>query len=627
MTPPSPHARIGTRSTARFLPVDRDDMRARGWSELDVLIISGDAYVDHPAFGPVLIARWLEALGLRVGLVAQPRWNTTDDVLRMGRPRLFVGVSAGNLDSMLSKLTAQKKVRSEDDYSPGGRTNARPNRATVVYANLCRQAFPGLPVIIGGIEASLRRIAHYDYWSDQVRRSVLLDAKAHLLVYGMAERAIAQVATQLRDGASIQDLRDVRGTAHVRSRPEDWEELVRAQSHRVSDRGVVVLPGFDDVRTDRVAFARMTKLVELESNPWNARALVQPHGSEAVVINPPALPLDEREMDAVYAMPFAYAPHPSYREPIPAFETIRRSVVMHRGCFGGCAFCSITQHEGRTVQHRSRQSIVRDVERVAREGHGVISDLGGPTANMYRMRCRDARIERACRKPSCLHPSVCANLDTNHGPLLELMEAARTARGVRHAYVASGVRYDLAVRSPQYVRALALHHTGGQLSVAPEHVDPGVLRWMRKPPIEHFERFAQQFEHASRAAGREQYLVAYLIVGHPGSTLRDTIELALYLKRRGLRPRQVQEFIPTPMTVATAMYWTGLDPWTGHSVPVTACLHEKKLFKSLVLWWDEKQWPLAREALRKACRADLIGQGRGCLVPPRDRVVSRARTR
>lgn len=594
---------------ASFLPIDRSDLRARGWSQLDVLIVSGDAYVDHPAFGPALIGRWLESLGLRVGIVAQPRWDTPDDVLRMGRPRLFVGVSAGNLDSMLSKLTAQKKVRSSDDYSPGGRANARPNRATVVYANLCRQAFPGLPVVLGGIEASLRRFAHYDYWSDSVRRSALLDAKANLLVFGMAEGPIAEVATQLREGRGLESLRTIRGTAHVRTSRSASDHALPAEP------SFVELPSYDDIIATPSLLARMTRLIELESNPWNARPLAQRHGSEVVWANPPALPLDQAAMDSIYGLPFAYAPHPSYEQPIPAFETVRRSIVTHRGCFGGCSFCSITQHEGRIVQNRSRESVLRDVARVAHDSAGVISDLGGPTANMYRMRCRSRDLERVCRKSSCVYPAICPHLDTTHQPLMELMSAARAAPGVRHVYVASGIRYDLALGAPAYIRALAEHHTGGQLSVAPEHVDDAILARMRKPRIDFFERFADSFLRASREANRDQYLVPYLIVGHPGSTLADTIRLALYLKRHRMKPRQVQEFIPTPMTVATAMYFTGLEPSTGKPVAVTRDLREKRMMKALVMWWDEAQWPLAREALRLAGRRDLIGNTDSCLVP------------
>jgi uncharacterized radical SAM protein YgiQ len=594
-------------------------MKARGWDALDVLIITGDAYVDHPAFGPVLVARFLEGRGYRVGIVAQPRWTGIEDVAVMGRPRLFVGVSAGNLDSMLNKLTAQKKVRSEDQYSPGGRTNMRPNRASIVYANLCRQAFPGLPVVLGGIEASLRRIAHYDYWSESVRRSILLDAKADLLVFGMGERAAWEIARRLDAGERIEQLGDVRGTAHVRKNRRAWSDAAADASRFVTDGKAVLLPSYEEVCRDRQAFARMSRLLQYETNAHNARPLLQPHGDEAVYFNPPALPLDEAEMDALYDLPFARVPHWSYGgERIPAFDTIKHSIVTMRGCFGGCTFCSITEHEGRIIQSRSEGSVLREVRALSRmEGFGgTITDVGGPTANMYKMRCKDERTESACRRLSCVHPGICENLVTDHQPLVDLLKKVRREPGVDRVYVASGVRYDLAARSPEFIRELARHHTGGQLSVAPEHSSPDVLDKMKKPPVEHYERFAQAFCQASEQAGKEQYLVPYFITAHPGSTLRDTVELALWLKARNLRPRQVQDFIPTPMAIATTMFYTGIDPLTMEPVPVVRDLREKKMMKALLYWWDPEQQPLVREALRKAGRADLIGHGSKCLVPP-----------
>jgi len=601
-----------------FLPTSRADMDARGWDELDILIVTGDAYVDHAAFGPILIARFLEGRGYRVGVVAQPSWTGPEDIARMGRPRLFVGVSAGNLDSMLNKLTAQKKVRSEDQYSPGGRPNARPNRATIVYANLARQAFPGLPVVLGGIEASLRRIAHYDYWSDSVRRSILLDSKADLLVFGMGERPAWEIARRLAAGEKIGDLTDVRGTAHVKKNRRAWEPLLENESRYVTDGGVVVLPSYDEVRTDKRAFAAMSRAFQYETNAHNGRPLLQAHGDEAVYFNPPALPLTEAEMDGLYDLPFQRRPHPSYEEPIPAFETVKSSIVTMRGCFGGCTFCSITEHEGRIIQSRSQDSVLREVRALSRmEGFkGTITDVGGPTANMYQMRCKDEVTESACRRLSCVHPGICENLVTDHAPLVDLLRKVRQEKGIKKVYVASGVRYDLAERSPEFIRELAEHHTGGQLSVAPEHSNPEVLKKMKKPGIESYERFAQAFCQASEAAGKEQYLIPYFITGHPGSTLKDTIELALYLKRQDLRPRQVQDFIPTPMAIATAMYHTGVDPLTNEPVYTATDLREKRMMKALLFWWDEASWPLAREALKKAGRADLIGRGAGCLVPP-----------
>jgi uncharacterized radical SAM protein YgiQ len=607
------------RHAGAFLPTTREEMRARGWDELDVLVVTGDAYVDHPAFGPVLIARFLAGRGYRVGIVAQPRWTTPDDVARMGRPRLFVGVSAGNLDSMLNKLTAQKKRRAEDQYSPDGNPHLRPNRASIVYANLCRQAFPGVPIVLGGIEASLRRIAHYDYWSDSVRRSILLDAKADLLVFGMGERAAWEIARRLEAGEGIAELTDVRGTAHVRKNRTAWADVASDASRYVTDGKAVILPSYDEVRTDKVAFAKMSRLFQYETNAHNARPLLQPHGDEAVYFNPPALPLDEAEMDGLYDLPFLRRPHESYRGArIPAFETIQHSIVTMRGCFGGCTFCSITEHEGRIIQSRSAASVLREVRALSRmEGfRGTITDVGGPTANMYKMRCKDDTTESACRRLSCVHPGICENLVTDHSPFLDLLRQVRREPGVKHVHIASGVRYDLAERSPEFIRELARHHTGGQLSVAPEHNDPGVLEKMKKPPVSHYENFAQAFCQASEQAGKEQYLVPYFITAHPGSTLKDTIALALWLKERNLRPRQVQDFIPTPMAIATAMFFTGLDPLTMQPVPVVRDLREKKLMKALLYWWDPEQQPLAREALRKAGRADLIGHGERCLVPP-----------
>jgi uncharacterized radical SAM protein YgiQ len=494
----------------------------------------------------------------------------------------------------------------------------RPNRATIVYANLCRQAFPGLPVVIGGIEASLRRIAHYDYWSDSVRRSMLLDAKADLLVFGMGELAAWEIARRLQAGSTIDQLTDVRGTAHVKKNRRAWEALATEPSRYVTDGKAVVLPSYEEVVSDKRAFAQMSRMLQYETNAHNARPLLQPHGDEAVYFNPPSLPLDEAQMDALYDLPFVRRPHWSYADArVPAFDTIKHSIVTMRGCFGGCTFCSITEHEGRIIQSRSADSVLREVRAMTRmdDFRGTVTDVGGPTANMYKMRCREDAIESACRRLSCVHPGICENLVTDHGPLVDLLRRVRTEKGVEHAFIASGVRYDLAERSPEFVRELARYHTGGQVSVAPEHSNPRVLDKMKKPPIEHYERFAQAFCHASEQAGKEQYLVPYFITAHPGSTLQDTIELALWLKKSDLRPRQVQDFIPTPMAIATAMYFTGLDPLTMEPVPVVRDLREKKLMKALLYWWDPAQQPLAREALRNAGRQDLIGNGRGCLVP------------
>jgi uncharacterized radical SAM protein YgiQ len=638
--------RAPARDLRAFLPTTREEMDARGWDELDVLLVNGDAYVDHPSFGAALVGRALESAGFRVGVVSQPRWTDAVDVARLGAPRLFVGVTAGNIDSMLNRLTAQKKLRSEDPYSPDGRPGCRPNRATVVYANLCRQAFPGVPIVIGGIEASLRRIAHWDHWEDKVRRSMLLDAKADLLLFGMAERQIVELARRLRAGEKIRDVRDLRGTAYA-LRKGEWEALAANPSRYVADGKTVVLPAYEEVKDvatsadARRRFAEMSRAFQYETNPGNARPLLQPHGAEAVYFNPPTFPLSEREMDALYDAPFARVPHFSYEGArIPAYDTVKHSIVTMRGCFGGCTFCSITEHEGRAIQSRSEESVLREVRAMQRVADaigfkGVISDLGGPTANMYKMTCKSDEIEHACRKLSCVHPGICENLVTDHGPLVSLMKRVRETPGVRRAFIASGVRYDLADEGKgggRFIDELARHHTGGQLSVAPEHNDDDVLMKMKKPSIVKYERFAERFECASEAAGKEQYLVPYFISGHPGSTIDDMVSLALYLKQRGIRPRQVQDFIPTPMSMATCMHVTGIDPLTMTEVHAVRDLREKKLHKSLILYWDEAQHDLTREALRRAGRRDLIGGHAGALVPgeparSQDRSRERSRDR
>lgn len=609
-----------------FLPTTLADVRARGWDALDIIIISGDAYVDHPAFGPPLIGRFLEGRGFRVGILAQPEWREPGwraAFSALGRPRLFFGIAAGNMDSMLNRLTAQKKNRGEDQYSPGGRRGLRPDRATIVYANRAREAFPDVPIVLGGIEASLRRIAHYDYWSDTVRRSILLDAKADLLVFGMGERPIWEIARRLAAGEPMAALRDVRGTAVPVSKVEA-EALAAARSERVSDGRVVVMPSFEEVRTDKRKYALASRILHFETNPYNARPLVQRDRFDlgGVYFNPPALPLDTATMDELYDLPFNRAPHPMYGdERVPAFETVKSSLVIMRGCFGGCTFCSITEHEGRVIQNRSADSVLRELRALRRQGewNGVISDLGGPTANMYQMRCSDEKYESKCRRLSCVHPDICPQLGTDHGPLIDLMRRVRREPGVRHVHIASGVRTDLVVdgtRGQEYLEELTRHHVGGQLSVAPEHVSEETLRLMKKPPIASYDRFTEAFRCASQAAGKEQYLVPYFISGHPGSTLNDMIEQALYLKRKGYRPRQVQDFIPTPMSLAATMYHTGLDPITMQPVYTAKGLREKRLQKALLLYWDPEQHDLVREALTLAGRTDLIGTRPECLVPP-----------
>ncbi|HRI65496.1 MAG TPA: YgiQ family radical SAM protein [Polyangium sp.] len=608
-------AHASGRDLRRFLPTTRAEMEARGWPDLDVLLVNGDAYVDHPAFGAALIGRFLEGRGLRVGIISQPNYQTTDDLLRMGAPRLFVGITAGNLDSMLNKLTAQKKVRSEDQYSPGGRTGLRPNRASIVYGNLCRRAFPGVPLILGGIEASLRRIAHYDYWSDQVRRGILFDSKADMLIFGMGERPVWEVAERLAKGEDIRSIRDVRGTSYI-LRKGEWEDV--EPSRYVGDGKPVVLPSYEQVLQDKEAFAEMSRKFQYETNPGNARHLLQPHGDTAAWFNPPALPLETADMDRLYDLPFTREPHFSYAEPIPAFETVKHSIVTMRGCFGGCTFCSITEHEGRVIQSRSAESVLKEIRALRRmdDFRGTITDLGGPTANMYMMKCKDDEIERKCRRLSCVHPDVCENLNVDHEPLLKLMKSAREEKGINKVLIASGIRYDLAERSPEFVKELAKWHVGGQLSVAPEHSKKEVLDRMKKPAVGSYERFAEQFACASEDVGKNQFLVPYFISGHPGSTLADMVDLALWLKKRGMRPRQVQDFIPTPMSMATCMYHTGIDPFTKKEVFTAKDLYEKRLQKALLLYWDPAHHDEAREALVRAGRTDLIGSKPHCLVPP-----------
>jgi uncharacterized radical SAM protein YgiQ len=593
------------------------EAQGRGWDELDVVLVTGDAYVDHPAFGAALVGRVLEAEGLRVGIIAQPDWHSAAAFRRLGRPRLFFGVTAGNLDSMLARFTAQKKPRSEDLFSPGGRPGLRPDRASVVYAQRAREAFPGVPVVLGGIEASLRRLAHYDYWDDAVRRSVLLDAKADLLVYGMAEAPLRLLVRLATAGAPVRGLAGVRGTCRV---------VDRATAARLVAAGAVRLPSFEEAAGDPAAFARAARAFHLEQNPHAARALVQPHGDRAVVQEPPALPLASAELDRIYDLPFTRAAHPSYAEPIPGLAQVQDSITALRGCFGGCAFCSLTEHQGRIVQCRSVRSITAEAARVVgrRGARGVISDVGGPTANLYGLHCGDDARQRRCGRLSCLQPGICPHLATDDGPLVELWRAVRAVPGVRRVFIGSGVRHDLLVRSPAALAELAAHHVSGHLKVAPEHVSAPVLRLMKKPGVAVYDRFCAAFSAASQAAGKEQYLVPYFMSGHPGTTLGDMVELALYLKRHGLRPRQVQEFIPTPMSLATAMYWTGLDPLSGTAVPVARTLRDKRLQKSLLLYWDPAEHDHVREALRHAGRADLIGRGPAALVPPGPRMRPRA---
>ncbi len=615
--------------TAPLLPMSRDEMETLGWDSCDVVLVTGDAYVDHPSFGMAVIGRLLEAHGFRVGIVAQPDWRSAAAFAALGRPNLFFGVTSGNMDSMVNRYTADRKIRRNDAYTPEDEGGRRPDRAVIVYAQRCREAFRDVPVVLGGIEASMRRTAHYDYWSDAMRRSILIDAKADLLVYGNGERAIVEIAHRLARKAEPAAIDDVRGTALVRTRLPPGlaveDRSLPGPPPARAPQGAVRLPSFEAVERDPALFAHALRIVHQEANPGNGRPLVQAHGEREVWINPPAVPLTTPELDGVYALPFARAPHPAYRGArIPAWEMIRFSVAIMRGCFGGCSFCSITAHEGRVIQSRSEDSVLREIEdiRDSTAGFtGIISDLGGPTANMYRMNCRSERIRTSCRRFSCLHPDICRHLDTDHGPLIALYRKARALPGIRKVLVASGLRYDLALRSPAYIEELAAHHVGGYLKVAPEHTEEGPLARMMKPPVAVFERFKTAFERAAAKAGKELYLIPYFIAAHPGTTDEDMLNLALWLKRHDFRPEQVQTFLPSPMALASAMYHGGCDPLRplagqrpGHLFAAKD-LRQRRLHKAFLRYHDAANWPLLREALKRMGRADLIGPGKRHLVP------------
>jgi len=654
---------------APVLPTTRAEMDALGWDSCDVIIVTGDAYIDHPSFGMALVGRLLEAHGFRVGILAQPDWRSVDPFRALGRPAVMWGVTAGNMDSMVNRYTSDRRLRHDDAYSPGGAGGRRPDRALTVYAQKCREAYGDVPVVIGGIEASLRRIAHYDYWSNKVRRSVLVDSRADLLVYGNGERAIVDIAHRLAAGETPADITDVRGTAFCRpsGAREGWTEIdstaidtpgpvaapvdpyvvpreddcapakaagasgddafvprasLRPRPPRATS--VVRMPDFDAVLADPVLYAHASRILHVEANPGNARALVQRHGTRDVWLNPPPLPLSTKEMDRIYELPYTRKPHPSYGDAkLPAYEMIRFSITIMRGCFGGCSFCSITEHEGRIIQNRSETSILREIETVRDTVPGftgVISDVGGPTANMYRLACKSPAIESACRLPACVYPAICSNLKTDHAPLIQLYRKARALPGVKKVLVASGVRYDLAATSKEYVRELATHHVGGYLKIAPEHTEEGPLSMMMKPGIGSYEKFKQLFNEATEAAGKKQYLVPYFIASHPGTTDRDMLALALWLKRNKFRADQVQNFLPSPMASATAMYHSGRNPLRkvrrdGEKVFVPKTMETRRLHKAFLRYHDPLNWPLLRQALRKMGRADLIGNGAGKLIP------------
>jgi uncharacterized radical SAM protein YgiQ len=698
---------------APFLPMSRTEMDKLGWDSCDVILVTGDAYVDHPSFGMAVIGRMLEAQGFRVGIIAQPDWSSAQAFKALGKPNLFWGVTAGNMDSMINRYTADRKIRTDDAYTPGDVGGKRPDRAAIVYSQRCREAFKDVPIILGGIEGSLRRIAHYDYWSDKVRRSIVVDAKCDLLLYGNAERAIVEIAHRLAAREPVEQITDVRGTAFFRRMsPEGWFEIdsrsvdepgrveahvnpYRTTSEQAADQGktcakeddaksvadksnadaiksgavyaistgvpitfyanpalagklkvpprdrsVIRLPSYEQVRSDPVLYAHANRVLHLETNPGNARALVQTHGegvtARDVWINPPPIPLTTAEMDFVFDLPYARSPHPSYADEkgshdgatkIPAWEMIRFSVNIMRGCFGGCTFCSITEHEGRIIQSRSEDSVIREIEDIRDKVTGftgTISDLGGPTANMYRLGCKSPEIEAACRKPSCVYPGICQNLTTDHGPLISMYRRGRALRGIKKILIGSGLRYDLAVKSPEYVKELVQHHVGGYLKIAPEHTEQGPLTKMMKPGIGSYDKFKALFEKFSAEAGKKQFLVPYFIAAHPGTSDEDMMHLAIWLKKNGFRADQVQTFYPSPMATATAMYHSGRNPLRRiHRVPddaeetvdIVRGEKRRRLHKAFLRYHDPANWPLLREALKAMGRSDLIGNGKHHLVP------------
>ena len=707
-------ARFGT---APLLPMSRSEMDKLGWDSCDIVLVTGDAYVDHPSFGMAVIGRMLEAQGFRVGIIAQPDWQSAEPFKVLGKPNLFWGVTSGNMDSMINRYTADRKIRTDDAYTPGDLAGRRPDRAAIVYSQRCREAFKDVPIVLGGIEGSLRRIAHYDYWSDKVRRSIVVDAKCDLLLYGNAERAIVEIAHRLAAREPVEGITDVRGTAFVR-RPDDesgrgWFEIdstqvdlpgrVEAQvnpylttSEQAAeqgsscakedapantaatptttgleglaaqtpgapamvpltffanpnlpttqgklkvpprDRSVIRLPSYEQVRADPVLYAHANRVLHLETNPGNARALVQAHGegvtARDVWITPPPIPLTTAEMDLVFDLPYARSPHPAYADEqgghdgvtkIPAWEMIRFSINIMRGCFGGCTFCSITEHEGRIIQSRSEDSVIREIEDIRDKVQGftgTISDLGGPTANMYRLGCRSPEIEAACRKPSCVYPGICSNLGTDHAPLIKMYRRGRALKGIKKILIGSGLRYDLAVQSPEYIKELVTHHVGGYLKIAPEHTQSGPLSKMMKPGIGSYDKFKALFDKFSLEAGKKQYLIPYFIAAHPGTSDEDMMNLALWLKKNGFRADQVQTFYPSPMATATAMYHSNKNPLRrvgrdSETVDIVRGERRRRLHKAFLRYHDANNWPLLREALKAMGRADLIGNGRHHLIP------------
>ncbi|MBQ4856801.1 YgiQ family radical SAM protein [Pseudoalteromonas sp. MMG007] len=661
--------------TAPFLPTSREEMDALGWDSCDVIIISGDAYVDHPSFGMAVIGRVLEAQGFRVGIIAQPDWNSKDAFMGLGKPNLFFGVTAGNMDSMINRYTAEKRMRHDDAYTPGNVGGKRPDRAVMIYSQRLREAYKGVPIVIGGIEASLRRIAHYDYWQEKVRRSILFDSKADILIYGNAERPLVEVAHRIAAGETMDTIQDIRGTAVIRKEPlPGWRgsdstaidkigkidpipnpygaDDVGCSKSEFKQAGIdlkaeaakpitiqparpkpwektyVKLPAFEQVSVNKPLYAHASRILHQETNPGCARALFQRHGDRSIWVNPPAYPLETHEMDDVFGLPYQRIPHPSYGDAkIPAYDMIKTSVNIMRGCFGGCSFCSITEHEGRIIQSRSQESIIEEIEQIRDKVPGftgVISDLGGPTANMYKLRCTSKKAESTCRRLSCVYPDICKHMDTDHTPTIDLYKKAREVKGIKKILIASGVRYDLAVRDPRYVKELVTHHVGGYLKIAPEHTEDGPLSKMMKPGMGAYDQFKDLFDKYSKEAGKKQYLIPYFISAHPGTKDEDMVNMALWLKTNDFKLDQVQNFYPSPMANATTIYHTEMNSLrniknNAEVVPVPKGARQRRLHKAILRYHDASGWPMIREALRKMGKANLIGKGPNCLVPEEGR--------
>ncbi len=671
---------------APYLPMTRAEMDQLGWDSCDIILVTGDAYIDHPSFGMAVMGRLLESQGFRVGIISQPDWQNTDDFMQLGEPNLYFGITAGNMDSLINRYTADLRFRSNDAYTPDGEAAKRPDRSVIVYSQRCKEAYKDTPIVIGGIEASLRRIAHYDYWSDKVRKSVLIDSAADILLFGNAERAIVELTHKMSHGVKIEELGNIRGTAIIREHmPEDWTEIdssridwpsmwpkeVKSNKNPYDydhspttnescatkneagknkaennasevkeikiipmplaskqkldlDKTYIRLPSFEKVRNDSALYAHTSRILHLESNPHNARPLVQRHGSKDVLINLPPIPLTTEEMDAVFAFPYQRKPHPKYGDAkIPAYDMIRFSVNIMRGCFGGCTFCSITEHEGRIIQSRSQESVLKEIEDIRDKVPGftgTISDLGGPTANMYHLNCKDDEIQASCRRLSCVYPTVCKNLKTDHSETTSLYRKARKIKGIKRVMVASGLRYDLAVKDPEYVKELVTHHVGGYLKIAPEHSEEGVLNKMMKPGMGSYDEFKRMFEKFSKEAGKKQYLIPYFIAAHPGSENEDMLNLALWLKKYDFELDQVQTFYPSPMAMATAMYHSEKNPlkkvrYKSEKMFVPKDLDQRRLQKAFLRYHDPKNWDVIRTALKEMNKSELIGDGEHQLVP------------